>query len=65
MKEINKKIKLTLHTNIYHIEGLSGDEQVQYRKLIDEILDSVEENYHKPRKVKRVIAKIIDDHVKI
>ena len=65
MKEINKKIKSTLHTNVYHIEGLSGDEQVQYRELIDEILDSVEEYHQKPIKVKRVIAKIIDDHVKI
>ena len=65
MKEINKKIKSTLHNNVYHIEGLSGDEQVEYSSLISEILDSVEEFHQKPIKVKRVISKIIDDYVKI
>ena len=34
LKEINKKIKSTLHNNVYHIEGLSGDEQVEYSSLI-------------------------------
>lgn len=65
MKETSKKIQATIRASLMNDQEISSDERVKHIKLMEKIIDAVDQYHNQPRKVKSEVSKIVDDHASL